>query len=203
MNSEEAQQGDRQEGDVEAEHLTIIKDVEEPAEPNRVDSILPLQRDPLAVEVLLAQVPGEGRRDRDDEHAEADQPRPSPAVAPARHEILAQQVQDHRDEEYLDAPVVDRVHEFACARLVPPGRPEEHQQQAAADDPEERRDGTHAEHVDPRGHVARHPVGQHLRPRPAVCDRVANLPRPVRRRGGVGPLGHRLGLHRPVLGERR
>ena len=87
------------------------------------------------------------------EDDDADHPGRRAAVAPARHEVLAPQVQHHEDEEDLDRPEVQAVHEPPDARLMPPLRPEEGQHDAAGDDPDEAGDRDDAEDVDPRADV--------------------------------------------------
>ena len=78
-------QGDDDDGkqdDVEGVHLAEVGDVEEGADPDRVEPVLALAGDPLGVEVLLREIAGEGGADRDQERDRPGHPGSCPSAAP-------------------------------------------------------------------------------------------------------------------------
>src|SRR4029077_12120543 len=107
-----------------------VQDVEEGTNAGRVHRVLGVDGDELRVEVLLGQVAGEGSEDADGEYDDADHPRRGASVAPAGHEVLTPQVQDHEDEEELHRPEVEAVEEPADPRVMPPLRTEKQKHNA-------------------------------------------------------------------------
>src|SRR5947209_20307360 len=98
---------------VESIHLAEIEHVEERANAYGVQSILSLHRNPLCIEVLLGDVPGEGGEDRGQEGDDAGRPGQATSVAPCPLEERRPQMQHHEKEERLDGPEVDAVKEVA------------------------------------------------------------------------------------------
>jgi hypothetical protein len=107
----EGRHGDREEQDVEAVHLAEVQHVEERAHSDGVHGVLGVDRDPLGIEVLLRHVSRERRDDADREDDHPDHPGRRSPVAPAGCEVLTPQVQHHEDEEDLDRPEMQRIHE--------------------------------------------------------------------------------------------
>jgi hypothetical protein len=107
-----------------------------------------------------------------------------------RHPELPPQVDHHEGHEQLDAPQVDAVEEMAGRVVVPPVRAAQRQREPGHDRQRKSGQGGHAEHVDPRLHVRRLPVGQQLARR-----QKPQCPAPDTRRPhiGVRVAGRRLG----------
>jgi hypothetical protein len=133
----------------------------------------------LVVEVLLRDEAGEGRDEAESEDHHTDHPRLRPSVSPARHEVLAPQVQHHEDEEDLDGPEVQAVDESPYARLVPPHRPEEGQQHSTRDHPDQPGDRDDAEDVDPGADKYGLAVWQQVRQRQLPLERTPDGKRPA------------------------
>ena len=138
-----------------------LSDVEEGADTGRVDAVLGLGADPLGVEVLLGHVAGEGGTDRDEEGDHAGDPGEPALAPPGRHEELAPQVDDHEEEEDLDAPQVEAVDEEPRRTSVPPVGPTMARTHSGEDDHQggERQD---AEDIDPGRHIGGLTIGQEL-----------------------------------------
>src|SRR5438128_12247370 len=161
---------DRQQHHVQAVHLAEVEDVEEPTDAGSVDGVLGIHRDPLGIEVLLGEVAGEGGEDADGERDDADHPGGRPAFTPARHEVLAPEVQHHEDEEHLNAPEVEAVEKAADTRKVPPLGPERRQYHSTKHHPDQRRDGDDPEDVDPGADIERLPVRKEVFPGKAALE---------------------------------
>src|ERR1039457_4031753 len=172
-------QHDRHQDDVPHQHLARVQEIEERPTPGGVDGVLGLGGYPLRVEVGLGYVTGQSGHDRHEEEHHARYPGHGPPPAPSGHEVLAPQVNHHGEEEDLHAPEVQRVHEVANVRNVPPLGPEYGQDAARGDDHDEGRDRGDAKDVDPRGDVAGLGVGQHLFRRKLAEAATAQAGRPL------------------------
>ena len=222
MRADQRDQDDRDQHHVPQQHLAEVHQVEERADPGRVERVLAVGRDPLRVEVLLRQVPGEALHDRGDERDHAGDPGERAAAAPGRHPELAPQVDDQERHEQLDAPQVNAVEEVADRVGVPPVGAAERDRESADDRHAERRERGHAEHVHPGRDVRRLAVRQQLlrrqyaerpaacpgRPHPGVGLIAALPPRPqdpARQRTPPGRRARAAGGHGAVApaGERR
>jgi hypothetical protein len=187
VRADQRDQDDRDKHDVPQQHLAEVHHVEERTHADRVERVLAVGGDPLGVEVLLGQVPGEALHDRGPEGHHAGDPGQRPAPAPGGHPELAPQVNNHERHEQLDAPQVRAVEEMADGIGVPPVGAADRDDQAGDDGQAQRGQRRHPEHVDPGGNVGRLPVGQQFlrrkgpqRPPPGPCG-----PHP-----GVGVLTH-------------
>ena len=78
----------------------------------------------------------------------------------------------HEEEEGLDAPQVQGVHEMPRGGHVPPARSHDGEDAAGDDDPGQTDHRQDSEHVDPGGHVGRLAVGEQ------TVRREGQIPRP-------------------------
>ena len=169
---------------MEQQHLAVVEHVEPRADADRVQAVLGLGGDPLRVEVRLDHVAGERGPDRAEERDRAGDPGHRATAAPGGHEELAPQVDDHGEEEQLDAPQVQAVDEVADRRHVPPLRALEGQDHAGDEHDDQRGEGRDTEDVDPGRDVGGLPVGQ----------------QPLGRERGHGPVAQPRGPHPLVAG---
>jgi hypothetical protein len=176
VRADQRDEQDRQEHDVPHQHLAEVHQVEECADPDRVERVLAVGGDPLGVEVLLGQVTGEARHDRGQEGDHAGHPGHGPAAAPGGHPELAPQVDDQQRHEQLDAPQVQAVEEVPDRVGVPPVGAAQRESTPAAEHHREGGKGRDAEYVYPGAHVGRLAVGQQLLRRERA-DRPAARPR--------------------------
>ena len=174
----------RQEHDVPHQHLAEVEDVEEGADARGVEAVLGLAADPLRGEVLLAEIAGESRADRDQERDRARDPGQRAPPPPGSHEELAPQVADHEEEEQLGAPEMQAVAEMTHARDVPPTRARKRQHSARGQHEHERSQGQHTEHIDPRRHIDRLRLRQQPLRRQRGHRRLPHPPRPRARLAG-------------------
>src|SRR4249920_144063 len=190
---DQGRHGNREQDHVPRVHLAEIDDVEEGTDTDGVEAVLALAGDPLRVEVLLGEVPGEGGADRDQEDDRPRYPGPASTAAPGTHEELAPQVHDHGEEEHFDRPEVDAVEELPDAGVVPPGRALQSKDHARADHHDQRRDRRNTEYIDPRGDICGLPVGKELfgrqRPDGARADALSPHALLLRAHSSISRLG--------------
>ena len=159
------------------EHLTEVHEVEERSHPRSIEGILAVCGDPLRIEVLLGEIPGEALDDRHTERDYAGHPGEHPLATPGGHPELAPQMDDHERHEQLDAPQVQAVEEVPDRVVVPPVGAAEGKRETRHHDDRQRGERGYAEHVDPRGHVGRLAVwkklcrGQHTKSKTSHAGR--------------------------------
>ena len=90
MGADDRDQDDGDQDDMPHQHLAEVHDVEERADPDRVERVLAAGRDPLRVEILLGNVPGKALDDRGHEGDHAGDPGPGPLPRQAAIQNLPQ-----------------------------------------------------------------------------------------------------------------
>jgi hypothetical protein len=122
VGADDGDEDDRDEHHVPEEHLAEIHQVEERAQPGGVYGVLAVGGDPLRVEVLLGEVPGEALDDRGEKGDHAADPGERPAAPPGGHPELPHRWMTmsamNSGERQHEGEAEDRHHDRMSTRLA-------------------------------------------------------------------------------------
>src|SRR5579864_2512822 len=147
MDTNQCHEQKRQKDDVKAIHLPEVQQVEESADPDRVERIFALGGDPLRTKVRHRQVASKGGADRCQKGNHAGYPGQPTPMTPGPLEKCDPQVQCDREEEQLSAPEMETVHKMAEGIVMPPLRPKGGQQNPGKNQEDKAGKGDNAEEI--------------------------------------------------------